>query len=152
MDGVHIFGLVLCLPNLVLFPLNGWNTSSGCNYLMFVTFQWLYWFWWPLCLNLLNFINMLKCLTQLKGKNGIKDSAYWIIWSNFLKWLKCLKSPHMGDTFQFNDMFIMVDIIRMAIIPNLNLLFCLTILTSLKGLAGWPWWLTQIFDVVTLIW
>ena len=37
------------------------------------------------------------------------DSAYWMIWSNFLKWLKCLKLPHKADIYQFNEMFIIVS-------------------------------------------
>ena len=32
----------------------------------------------------------------------------------------------------------MDNIIRMAIIPEPNLLFCMTMLTSLKGPADWP--------------
>ena len=44
----------------------------------------------------------------------------------------------LGRTPSRSTATIIVDIIRMAIIPNPNLIFCLTILTSLKGLAGLP--------------
>ena len=43
-----------------------------------------------------------------------------------------------GRTPSRSTATIMVDIIRMAINPHPNLLFSLTILTSLKGLAGRP--------------
>ena len=57
----------------------------------------------------------------------------------------------MANIFQINEMVIIVDTIRMAIILKPNLLFRLTILTSLKGPADWPCWLLQTFDVVTFI-